>query len=171
MNRAHLIVALIVCLSPLWTHIFVTYYEYYADWTVRYAANAKLIFQPVCTEAWLRKMHGPNQDDACNRAYTENLVWPTIAAARQLFTHGELYRLWNNVAGSPWMLFGLGCCLIISCMYFFWNASSSPPPKKKKKLKQHNLLLEYAAAALLQNSSSSRPRIQVIEEEEQRIKF
>lgn len=99
-----LLLLLVGC--PLLIHEGLRLADLHGQCTQRWIENAMLVQNSICTSE-SRHLHGTKMEQVCRQAHDENTVSPEACAFRELWRQGAVYRLWDSVVGSPWMLFGL----------------------------------------------------------------
>lgn len=99
--------------------------------------NEYLLRNPLCADPWQRRLHGPKQDQVCQRAATENGVHPLACAWKHTWDQIGVMRLWLTVTESYWLLFGIitpTCCMVV--IMFFWSWSQSSALKASQQMQR-----------------------------------
>jgi hypothetical protein len=101
--------------GPLLVHETLRLVDLQGQCTQRWIENALLIQNGICSDPRQRHAHGAKMEQTCREAEQENTVTPWACAFREMWRQGGLYRLWDAVVGSPWMLFGLAGVALLFC--------------------------------------------------------
>jgi hypothetical protein len=160
------------------------FYEAHDACVRTHMENSYLLKNPLCADPWERRLHGPKQDQVCQRAAVENGVHPLACAWKHTWEQVGVNRLWATVTESYWLLFGIitpTCCTAIIMLFWTWNQRSARKAtqemigaiqrlqapvgserKKEKRKKVYQLVAEPSYFERQRETQGTSPRVELL---------
>lgn len=162
------------------------FYEYHDACLRTQLENEYLLKNPLCSDPWQRRLHGPKQEQVCQHAATENRVHPLACAWKRSWDRMGIIQLWTTVTESYWLLFGIitpTCCMMVIMMFWTWNQSSArkatmtmqrevlgaikelqyqPPPLREKKEKRPKVFQLVAEPSYVYREREGNSRLELL---------
>lgn len=161
------------------------FYEHHDACLRTQLENEYLLKNPLCADAWQRRLHGPKQEQVCQHAATENRVHPLACAWKRSWDRMAIIQLWTTVTESYWLLFGIitpTCCMVVMMVFWAWNQSSARKATREmqrevfgaikelqqlpteKKEKRHKKVYQLVAepSYIYRNQEHQQPRVELL---------